>query len=218
MRIPPNLKLFLIFILIMGAIVLGTLYLPRYIPNIGKILTTALIGGVGLLVVFFFIKPFVGFLYARTDGILEVYTDQSGKGIHVFGTHLNGGGDSVGPSTRDIQHYFILLENGKIYYKCIYTHRMESLTGRSGWEGYTSFEESVISSPMFDKSMIKLSAKSGIQLQLADRIKANKDDHYIVNTGGKIIELKKFDSAVDEGFRVTCSAMGSGELVWNKKI
>jgi hypothetical protein len=218
MRLPPNLKYFLLFIFAIGIIVLATIYLPRYIPNIGKILGAVLIYGMLGLCVFVFIKPFLTFLYARTDGILAVYKDQSGNGFHVFGYHINPSGESGGSSTRDIQHYFILYEKGKIFYRSIYTHSMEPLSGRSGWEGYISFEESVLTSPMYEKSMKKLSARSGINLQLGESIKESADDHFNIHTTTMNIELKKFENAVDEGMRLTCTEKSSGSVLWTKKI
>src|SRR5688500_18401226 len=93
MRLPPNLKFFIFFILAIGLVVLGTIYLPRYVPGIGKVLGGVLIYGMLGLSIFVFVKPFFTFLYARADGIFEVYRDKSEKGFHVFAYHLNSGGE-----------------------------------------------------------------------------------------------------------------------------
>lgn len=218
MRIPPNLKYFVFFILIMGVITVATLYLPRYIPNIGQILTVALTTGVILITLFTFVKPLFTFLYARAEGILEVYTDKGNDGFHVFAYHLNSGGDPPGPSTRDILHYYVTLQTGKLYYKKVFSHDMEPVSGRSGWSGYSSFEESVLGSAAFKKSMAKLSGKSGTLLQLGNPLQSSGDDHYSFTMNDKKIELKKFDGALDEGVRIICTDAISGEQLWKKKI
>jgi hypothetical protein len=217
MRFPPNLKYVLIAIIAIAAIVLGTLYLPTIIPGIGKILTNILVWGMVLLMIFVFIKPMFTFLYARADGLLEVFTDKQGKGFHVFAYHLNSGGVSSGGSTRDIQQYYIVADTGKLFFRNVYTHNMEPASGRSGWEGYLSFEESVPTSPMFNKSMSKLSGKTGTLLQLGEKIKPTGDDHYLFTMDGKNIELKKYNGVVDEGIVITYTDQ-AGQLLWKRKI
>jgi len=217
MRVPPNLKYVFVAIIAIAAIVLGTLYLPAIIPGIGKILTNILIWGMVLLMIFVFIKPMFTFLYARADGLLEIFIDKQGKGFHVFAYHLNSGGESAGGSTRDIQQYYITADIGKLFYRKIYSHTMEPMSGRSGWGGYTGFEESVLTSPMFEKSMAKLSGKTGIILQLGEKIKAKEDNHYLFSIDGKNIELKKYSGVVDEGIIITCTGQ-AGQLLWKKKI
>jgi len=218
MRVPPNLKYIVVSLIGIAAIVLGTLYLPAIIPGIGKILTNVLMVGMSLLIIFTFIKPMFTFLYARADGLLEVFTDKRGKGFHVFAYHCNSGGDSAGGSTRDIQQYYIAADTGKLFYRKVYTHNMKPIAGRSGWEGYISFEESVLTSPMFEKSMAKLSVKTGIALQLADKIKPQADNHYLFTMDGKNIELKKYSGTVDEGMIITCTDQATAQILWKKKI
>lgn len=105
MRIPPNLKYVITFLLFMGLIIAGVLYLPRFFSGLDRIMSGILTALMVVLVLFLFIKPGIGFLYARADGILKVYTDKNGEGLHVFSYHIHSGGD--GDSLRDIQHYFI---------------------------------------------------------------------------------------------------------------
>ena len=217
MRIPPNLKFFILFLLGVGLIVLATIYLPRVVPGIGKILGNVMVYGMLALCVFVFVKPFFTFLYERTDGVLTVFKDENGKGFHVFGYHINSGGDSAF-GTRDIQHYYILYTTGKLYFSRIFSHSMEPDTARSGWGGFSSFEQNVLPSPKFIKSMNKLSARSGTKLQLGSEIKGGDNDHYTFQAHGKIIELKKYENVVDEGFAIVCSEKSSGTITWKKKI
>lgn len=216
MRFPSNLKYIIVTLIGIAAIVLGTLYLPTIIPGIGKIMTDILIWGMVLLMIFVFIKPMFTFLYARADGLLEVFIDKQGKGFHVFGYHLNPGGGS-GPGIRDIQQYYIKVDSGKLLYNKIFSHDMEPMTGHSGWGGYTGFEESVLTSPMFEKSMAKLSGKAGFILQLGEKIKPTGDNHFIFSMDGKKMELKKYNGVVDEGIVIACTD-NAGQLIWKKKI
>ncbi|HEV7779729.1 MAG TPA: hypothetical protein VGO58_00605 [Chitinophagaceae bacterium] len=218
MRLPPNLKYFLFFLLAIGLITLGTLYLPRIIPGIGKVVIAIVLIGMALLSFFVLFKPLFTFLYARADGIFTVYVDQSKQGFHVFAYHLNSGGEYSSFGSRDIQHYYILFETGKVYYKCIYSHSMQPTAGRSGWGGFISFEESVLTSPMFELSMKKLSARSKTTLQLGRRIDASGDDHFVAEADGKKAELKKFNTITDEGIRIACTDMSTGTILWEKKI
>lgn len=218
MRLPPNLKYVVVTIIGITAIVLGTIYLPFIIPGIGKIMTSVMLVGMVLLIVFTLIKPMFTFLYARADGLLEVFTDKQGKGFHVFTYHLNPGGESAGGSTRDIQQYYITVNTGKLFFRKIYAHDMEPMAGRSGWEGYSSFEESVLTSPMFEKSMAKLSGKAGIILQLAEKIKPSGDNHYLFAMEGNNIELKKYSGVADEGVLIICTSQANAKTLWKHKI
>lgn len=218
MRLPPNFKYVVVTIIGITAIVLGTIYLPAIIPGIGKILTNVLLLGMGLLIVFTLIKPMFTFLYARADGLLEVFIDKQGKGFHVFTYHLNPGGESAGGSTRDIQQYYIIANTGKLFFRKVYSHDMEPMAGRSGWGGYTSFEESVLTSPMFEKSMAKLSGKSGMILQLGEKMKPTGDNHYLFAMEGKNIELKKYSGVADEGIVIICTKQATDEILWKHKI
>jgi len=172
----------------------------------------------GLLIVFTFIKPMFTFLYARADGLLEVFTDKNGIGFHVFTYHLNSGSESAGGSTRDIQQYYIIANTGKLFFRKVYSHDMEPMAGRSGWGGYTSFEESVLTSPMFEKSMAKLSGKSGMILQLGEKMRQTGDNHYLFSIDGKNIELKKYSGVADEGIVIICTSQATDEILWKQKI
>lgn len=217
MRIPPNLGYFLLFLVLAGLAILGVHYVPLLIPNIGTILMWALFAFIGVMMFFTFVKPMFTFLYARADGIFAVYMDKSKEGFHVFSYYINTSPE-FGSGTRDLQHYFILLRNGKIFYKEIYSHRMEPQSGRSGWEGFNSFEASVLPSPQLVRTLGKLSGKAGMPLQLGEEIKQAGDDHFVFDTSTQHIELKKFSGAVDEGIKVICTDKATGNIIWKRKI
>ncbi|MFI5171471.1 MAG: hypothetical protein ACHQFW_03730 [Chitinophagales bacterium] len=218
MRFPPNLKYFIVLILAMGAVAVGTIYLPRLIPNIGEIFIGMI--SIGMLVGVFFVivKPFFTFLYARADGIFEVYMDKSEKGFHIFSYHINSGGESSMADTRDIQHYFILIETGKVYFKRMFSHSMEPATGRSGWGDFYGFEQSVLGSAQLTLSMHKLSAKSNMDLQLGRNIKSFGEDGYEIQQDEYIITIKKYSNVADEGYRVVWSNRHNERIVWKKRI
>ena len=218
MRLPPNLKYFIAFLLVCGLIVAGTLYLPGLIPDIGKILSWVMISGMALLIIAVIIKPMLGFLYARTDGLFAVYIDESQQGFHVFGYHLNSSSRYSSFSTRDIQHYYITIDKGRIFYNIVYSHRMEPVAGKSGRQGFDSFEKSVLPSTAFSKSIQKLSKRSKLDLKLGAFID-NADDHsFSFEMDGCIVHGKKYATALDEGIRITCIEKHSDRNRWELKI
>lgn len=218
MRLPPNLKYFIGFILAIGIIIWGTIYIPKIIPDIGKILVNVISIGMLVLVSFVMLKLFLTFIYARADGIFEVYMDKSEKGLHIFSYHLNASGEGYGESSRDIQHYFILIETGKIYFKKMFTHLMVPASGRSGWGDFYGFEESVLKSNSLTQSLKKLSAKSKITLQLGRNIKSFSEDIWELQHNEYLITIKKYSNPADEGFRVICTIRNNEETVWKNKI
>jgi hypothetical protein len=217
MRIPPNLKYVFLFLLFIGIIVLGVFYVPKWIPNIGQILTWIFVGFMMILIVGVVVRLFFTFIYARTDGIFEVYRDAAGKGFHVFGHHT-GTSPEFGDAPRDIQHYYISYDKGKVRYKQLFSHSMTPASGRSGWEGFYSFEENVLKGKQLPVSLQKFSKQTGLQLGLNEKIKEKEDDHYLFEAGNITIEIKKFEQALDEGFRVVCRDKTSGKIKWKIKI
>ena len=218
MRIPPNLKYFLFFILAIFLIAVATIYLPRFIPNIGQILVGIISITMVVLMFFVFIKPFLTFLFARADGIFEVYMDKNEKGFHIFTYHLNSDGE-YGDSTRDIQHYFIVMESGKVYFNTLFSHSMTPSSGRSGWGDFYSFEESVLQNPELTRSLKKLSAKSNMDLGLGRIVKSfGKEDNYEILQDQYLISINKFSNAADEGFLIVCNNKSKEKIIWKRKI
>ena len=219
MRFPPNLKYFLLFIVAIGVITLATIYLPLIIPNIGDIIIGLVSIGMLVLVMFVFIKPFVMFLYARADGLFEVYIDKGEKGIHIFSYHLNSGGESSTTSTRDIQHHFIILESGKSYYKELFSHDMEPASGRSGWGDFYSFEESVLQSKQLPKSLQKFSDRTNMDLALGRHLRSHGDfEEYEIFQAEYVFTIKKYSNIVDEGYKIVCKNKPSDRIIWTRKI
>ena len=217
MRLPPNLKYVLYFFLFIGFIYLCVVYVPRWIPNIGQILVWIFCGFMCIVIFGVVAKVTLTFLYARTDGIFEVYKDGAGKGFHVFGYHL-GPSPEFGSGDRDIQHYYISYNKGKVLYKKLFSHSMEPATGRLGWGNFTTFEENVLQGKQLPLSLQKFSKQTRLSLSLQSKIKPAEDGHYIFDAHGLTIEIKKFEQALDEGFRVICKDKNSGSIRWKTKI
>jgi len=219
MRFPPNLKYFLLFIVAIGAIALATIYLPLVIPNIGEILIGLVTFGMLVLVIFVFVKPFIMFLYARADGLFEVYMDKNEKGIHIFSYHLNSGGESSTRSTRDVQHHFIVFEGGKSHFKELFSHTMEPASGRSGWGDFYSFEESVLQSKQLSHSLQKFSGKTNMDLALGRHLKSHGNpEEYEIFQDEYLITIKKYSNSVDEGYIIICKNKTTHKIRWTRKI
>lgn len=219
MRFPPNLKYFLLFIVAIGAIALATIYLPLVIPNIGEILIGLVTFGMLVLVIFVFVKPFIMFLYARADGLFEVYMDKNEKGIHIFSYHLNSGGESSTRSIRDVQHHFIVFEGGKSHFKELFSHTMEPASGRSGWGDFYSFEESVLQSKQLSHSLQKFSGKTNMDLALGRHLKSHGNpEEYEIFQDEYLITIKKYSNSVDEGYIIICKNKTTHKISWTRKI
>lgn len=217
MRIPPNLKNFLLSAVAIGVIVCACIYLPKWIPGIGDIATVIVILGMFILIVAIVGKSFITSLYARADGIFAIYDDVSETGMHVFSYHLSSGGE-MSFNTRDIQHYFMKYDSGKRYMKVMFSHSMEPADGRSGWGEFRSFEESVLKSSALKKTMEILSKKSGVQLALKNEWKNYGEDSWTIYWKNRTITIKKYSSILDEGFLITCFDTVTHKTFWKKRI
>ena len=217
MRMPPNLNYFLYFLLLITTVGLAAIYIPRLVPDIGTIAVMLLCSAMIIMVVFILLRPMLGFLYARADGLMAVYMDQSERGFHLFSYHLNSG-NKYGPSTRDIQHYFISLANGKLFYKSIYTHRMAPLAGRSGWQGFDSFETTILELPSLRASLDKFSVKLGVNLHLGRSMPLSGEHNCQFEIEGQLVRIGKFKKLIDEGLEITCTDKATGSVYWKKRI
>lgn len=57
----------------------------------------------------------------NADGIFEIFIDSNDKDIHVF-AYNRVITKSSGGATRLIQHYFMVADTGKSYYKVLFSH------------------------------------------------------------------------------------------------
>ena len=140
MRITSTAKSFLLLLLFMTGLVAFVFYLIFYQPRLGYIIYYVLGGIAGLFLLYVIIAPLKIYLSEQASNVMAMYTDASGKGLHVFSS-FQVSRVKVGLSPlRSIQYYFFVTATGKNYYKVLFTHDMASLSGRSGYrsEEHTS--------------------------------------------------------------------------------
>jgi hypothetical protein len=232
MRISPNIIKLGLALLVFGGIITITVLITLNIDYIvehwlRKVFPGITAAGirdffVGLMIlliagtaVISFIKPIFTFLLTRADGILGVYEDKSGAGIHIFACSTSSGGE-LQDGSRTIYHYFISLPGGKLLLKSVYGHSMEIAVGRAGYEGFSSLETSVIGAGKLAKSLSVFSKKMGTTLALGKPC-ALQNEQLKMNWEGHIFRIKKFKSWYDEGF-VLSLATTNGQIRWRKKI
>ena len=211
-------KYFLLFILGIGALVAGVFYLAFVIPDVGKYVYIAVLAIAGAYILYVTILPLVSFLSERAGAILNVYLDETGSGIHIFSTYSVSRYKTFRSPLRYIQHYFIVTETGKLYYKVLFSHDQRPVAGEVGYPGYTSFESSVLGSGDFTRSMEEFSKKTNVQLRLGKQIGKSDEDHYSFHTGNAGIEIKKFRGTLEDVFAVLCYTADGSKLNWKRKI
>jgi hypothetical protein len=211
-------KRFLWFILGIGALVALVFYLAFGIPEVGKYAYMIVLGIAGIFILYVSFLPLFSYLSERADVILNVYLDESGKGIHIFSAYSVSRYKTNRAPLRYIQHYFIVTGTGKLYYKVLFNHTQQPLAGQAGYPAYSSFEESVLGSDEFKQSMDTFSRKVNIPLHLGKHVGTSDEDQYMIHTGGCNIEIRKFKGTLDDVFEVLCYDANSNKLAWKRKI
>jgi hypothetical protein len=232
MRISPNIiKLGLVLLVFGGIITITTLIavnIDHIVENwLRKIFPGITAAGVrdffiGLMImlvmgsaIISFIKPLFMFLFTRADGIMGVYEDKSGAGLHIFTCSTSSGGE-MQDGSRTIYHYFVSLPDGKLLLKSVYGHSMGLVAGRAGYEGFSSLETSVIGAGKLAKSLSVFSKKMGTRLALGKKCEL-QNEQLKLNWEGHIFSIKTFKSWYDEGFMLSLTTT-TGQIRWRKKI
>jgi len=192
-------------------------YLMLYQEHIAMIL-----GGGLMITAFIFIGyvnlPLVfNYLKERATGIMNVYPDVSGRGLHIFSSFTVSRWKSGLPPLRSIQYYFLLVETHKLYYKILFSHDMESASGRSGYTDFSSFEEDVLGGPDFKAALEEYSIKAGWLLQLGDAAREGEDESYETKMGTDTFRIETRTAMIQDTMRVCCYDE-NGKLKWSKKI
>jgi len=215
MRITNSFKYFILFLLGLAAVVaLGVWFIEEQ-PRISKIIGQVLLILFACFIVYVTVQPIITSLGERADGILAVYPDASGRALHIFSYFLTSAEGM--PSTRHIQYYVLLTGNRKLLYKVLFTHSMESLTGRSGYEGYSSFEETVLNNLKFKAAIAAFSAKAGFELQLGKPAAEGENDSYPVLLNGYTYSITSKERVVRDVMTLKCTD-AEGKVVWEKSI
>lgn len=124
------------------------------------------------------------------DGILQIFVDRNENDFHVFSYNSISQVKTGGGRLHLVQHYFILGNTGESYYHPLFTFSARSAKGRSGYEGYTSFEEDVIPTVDFDESMANFSKETGKKLELGQKLVSEDERTYFINDHRKLNVLK----------------------------
>ena len=218
MRINSTQKIFLLFILGTGALLAFVYYLAFVVPVIGQYVYVAVIGVACLFVLYVSAMPLLSFLSERAANILNVYLDETGAGIHIFSAYTVSRYKLFKPPIRYIQHYFIVTVTGKLYYKILFSHQQRSITLESGYSGFSTFEASVLKSEELKRSIETFSKKTKMALRVGKHIGKSDADHYHIQLGDRIVEIKKIKGVFDDVFVVTCQLRDTERLAWKRKI
>jgi hypothetical protein len=192
-------------------------YLMLYQEHIAMVL-----GGCLMAIAFIFIGyvnfPLIfNYLKERATGIMNVYPDVSGRGLHIFSEFTVSRWKSGLPPLRSIQYYFLLVETHKLYYKILFAHDMESAKGRSGYTDFSSFEEDVLGGADFKAALEEYSIKAGWPLQLGDAAQEGEDESYETKLGTDTFRIETKKAMIQDTMRVCCYDE-DGKLKWSKKI
>lgn len=217
MRFTSTAKRFLLFVLALATLTLLVLYVINHYPNIaGKI-------GFGLMALFIcflvyvVVYPLFNFLGERADAIMAVYPDVSGKGLHIFSSFSTSRGRASVFPLRTIQYYFLVTDTRKLWYTVLMKHNMEPLSGRSGYEGFSSLEVTVLQGQAFKKAIREYAAKAGWELELGAASNAGADDSYTTRLNGNIYQIETQKGALSKTLWLCCYSE-TNALRWKKKL
>lgn len=179
-------------------------------------------GGCLMVIAFIFIGyanfPLIfNYLKERATGIMNVYPDVSGRGLHIFSSFTVSRWKSGLPPLRSIQYYFLQTETHKLYYKILFAHDMESAKDHSGYTDFSSFEEDVLGGADFKAALEEYSIKTGWQLQLGEAVRAGEDESYETKLGENILRIETKKAMIQDTMRVCCYDENR-KLQWSKKI
>jgi hypothetical protein len=217
MRFTNTAKYFVGFLLGLAAIVLLILFLSNYQPKLTSIIASS------LLVIFAGFLLYVAgghlfsFLGERADNILAVYTDVSGKALHIFSSFSVGGGRSTATPLRSIQYYCVITDTQKVFYTVLLSHPIKPTSGRSGYEGFSSVEETVLQGDAYKAALANYNLKGGQALQPADPVAAGKNQDYAITTGANTYKIINSKGFIKDTLQLCCFDEADN-LLWKKKL
>ena len=217
MRFTSTAKRFLLFLLALTAITVLVLYVVNHNPNIASKIGTGLMAIFICFLIYVVLAPLFHMLGERADKIMAVYPDISGKGLHIFSSFSTSRGRASAFPLRSIQYYFLVADTRKLLYTVLMKHSMEPLSGRSGYEGFTSVEETILSSPAFKKITGEYSAKAGWELQLGTAPNAGNDESYTTQLTSHIYRMEKRKGFMIDTIWLCCYDEAT-KLCWKRKL
>lgn len=217
MRFTTTAKYFIGFLLSLAALVLLILFLIGYYPKI-----TGIAGACVLLIFMGFILFISGsrlfdFLNERADHILAVYTDAPGRALHIFSGFSAAGGRFATNALRSIQYYCVLTDTQKTFYTVLFSHPLKPLSGRSGYEGFLSVEETIMQHATYKAALADYAEKAGRVLQPFYAVKAGSNNHYEISMDTNTYRIVHSKGPVSNTFRLSCFDE-AGKLLWKKKL
>ena len=179
-----------------------------------------LILGIGSLLLYIPTYALMMELSEWASGVQEVYMDVNQKDIHLFTYHKISRAKTGESTLHLLQHYFIKTESGKSYYNTLFSFSVRSASGRSGVEGYTTFEETVMPSEELAKSLEKLSRKLRWKPELGEKIRSDGEDgegSYKISPGRELV-IDKVEKIL--GYRFTAFHMDAvaKKVLWKIKL
>ncbi len=149
------------------------------------------------------------------DGIFEIFLDSNDKDIHVFTYNRVVSSKSGGASTRLIQHYFMIADRGKSYYKVLFSHSMETRDG--AMEGFESFGKSVLQGQDLKDRFKELAKTLGFTPDLGQLLKRDENDIFKIgdHNGLRVGEVSKL---FGKRLSIVYINTDSAKVLWNNRI
>jgi hypothetical protein len=149
------------------------------------------------------------------DGIFEIFLDSNDKDIHVFTYNRVISTKSSGGATRLIQHYFMVADTGKSYYKVLFSHSMDTKDGVM--DGFESFGKSVLQGQDLRDRFKELAKTTGFTPDLGQILKSDENDLYKIgdHRGLRVGEVSKlFGKRISIVYINTDSA----KVLWSHRV
>jgi len=149
------------------------------------------------------------------NGIFEIFLDSNDKDIHVFTYNRVISTKSGGGATRLIQHYFMVADTGKSYYKVLFSHSMDTRDG--AMDGFESFGKSVLQGQDLKDRFKELAKTIGFTPDLGQMLKSDENDLFKIgdHKGLRVGEVSKL---FGKRLSIVYINTDSGKVLWNNRI
>ncbi len=243
MRITSNIKGFVFGFGFIVVLVVGGIAGLVFITNLGEIVPTYIKGNVPLETLYGVVQNNLGLIFLgcifilllpsiikimrtqflmRAHNIMLMVADENGLGVHIIAeNHTSTPSESNMPGTYTVLHYFIKLQNGKVYMNEVYAYSDEISTKHSGHEG--SKDLFGRDKKYLHQSLAILSQKTGMALKFSDQLRSNTHQIYIrkkpfclkdvpASEGAQKKNLIFFNALPTKGFSIT--SVLKGDILW----
>jgi len=182
-----------IFVLAVGAFVFfGFQYYPGLLNVLGMILM--------LTVLYWIFRVNASaFSFSKNEvasGIFDIYMDANESDFHVFSYHNSSRAKSGLSPLRIVQHHFFRAGAGEYLYSELFSHDLRAKKGAAGYEGFETFETSVLQSEELKESLAKFSEKSGKSLGIGRKLERKADENAYPVDGGLAVKIEKDERGI----------------------